>query len=129
MATIIQSDHILRNADIIIPVPLFWCKYLKRGYNQAALLSAVISSECNIDSVDAMKRIKYTKTQTKLNEQARKANVSNAFAVESSQVEDQKVLLVDDVLTTGVTMNECARVLKEAGAKEVYSCVAAITPG
>lgn len=127
MATIIRSDHILRNADVLIPVPLFWYKRLRRGYNQAALLSAVISSECNISSVDAMKRIKYTKTQTKLSEEARRKNVFNAFSINSDRVENKNVILIDDVLTTGVTMNECARVLKEAGVKQVYSCVAAIT--
>lgn len=129
MASIIKSDHFLKDADIIVPVPLFWWKYLRRGYNQAALLSEEISQESGIKIADIMKRTKNTKTQTKLNEEARRKNVLNAFALKTNNVEDKTILLVDDVLTTGVTMNECARVLKQAGAKEVYSCVAAITPG
>jgi len=53
----------------------------------------------------------------------------NAFAVQLDGIRDSKIIIVDDVLTTGATMNECARVLKENGAAEVYSCVAAITSG
>ncbi|GAI01499.1 unnamed protein product [marine sediment metagenome] len=129
MASIIKSDHFLKNADIIVPVPLFWWKNLRRGYNQAALLSEIISQECDIKINDIMRRIKNTKTQTKLNEEKRRKNVLNAFALKSNGIKDKIVLLVDDVMTTGATINECARVLKNAGAKEVYSCVAAITPG
>ena len=129
MASIIKSDHFLKNADIIVPVPLFWWKNLRRGYNQAALLSEIISQECDIKINDIMRRIKNTKSQTKLDEQARRKNVLNAFALKSNGIKDKIVLLVDDVMTTGATINECARVLKNAGAKEVYSCVAAITPG
>ena len=129
MASIIKSDHFLKNADIIVPVPLFWWKNLRRGYNQAALLSEIISQECDIKINDIMRRIKNTKSQTKLDEQARRKNVLNAFALKSNRIKDKIVLLVDDVMTTGATINECARVLKNAGAKEVYSCVAAITPG
>jgi competence protein ComFC len=129
MATIIRSDHVLKDADMIVPIPLFWWKYLRRGYNQAALLSQIVSEECAIKIADIMRRIKHTKTQTRLDEEARRRNVRNAFAVKNGEIEDKTVLLIDDVLTTGATMNECARALKEAGAKEVYSCVAAITPG
>ncbi len=129
MASIIKSDHFLKDADMIVPIPLFWWKNLRRGYNQAALLSEIISQECNIQVNNIIKRIENTKSQTKLDEQARKKNVFNAFALKSNGIEDKTVLLVDDVITTGATINECARVLKDAGAKDVYSCVAAITPG
>ncbi len=129
MGTIIKSDYFLKDADTIVPVPLSWWKYLRRGYNQAALLSEIISQECNIKSADRLERIKNTKTQTKLDEEARRKNVLNAFNVKPDGIRDKTVLLIDDVITTGATMNECARVLKEAGAKDVYSCVAAITPG
>lgn len=128
MANIILADHQLRNAEKIIPVPLFWTKFLKRGYNQAALLAKTISSECDMEYADILKRIKDTKTQTRLSTEARRKNVYGAFMLKSGEVEGKNVLLVDDVMTTGATINECARVLKEAGAKEVYSCVAAITP-
>ena len=129
MASIIKFDHILKNVDIIIPVPLYWWKYLRRGYNQAALLSKIIAEECSVQVANTMQRIKNTKTQTRLNEEARRKNVLDAFTVKPDSINDKRVLLIDDVLTTGATMNECARILKEAGAKEVYSCVATITPG
>lgn len=129
MASIIKFDHILKNVDIIIPVPLYWWKYLRRGYNQAALLSKIIAEEGSAQVANIMQRIKNTKTQTRLNEEARRKNVFNAFTVKLDSINDKRVLLIDDVLTTGATMNECARILKEAGAKRVYSCVATITPG
>ena len=113
---------------MLVPIPLFWWKNLRRGYNQAALLSEIISQECNIQVNNIIKRIENTKSQTKLDEQARKKNVFDAFALKSNGIKDKAVLLIDDVITTGATINECARVLKDAGAKDVYSCVAAITP-
>jgi len=128
MANIILADHQLKKAEKIIPVPLFWTKFLKRGYNQAALLAKTISRECNMEYADILKRIKDTKTQTRLSTEARRKNVYGAFMLKSGEVEGKNVLLIDDVMTTGATINECARVLKQAGAKEVYSCVAAITP-
>jgi competence protein ComFC len=129
MAQVIVSDFFLKKSDVIVPVPLFWWKKLKRGYNQAALLAEVVGDECRIEVKHSLRRVKNTKTQTKLNEESRKENVSNAFEVNDGMIKDKIVLLIDDVLTTGATLNECARVLKEAGAKKVYSCVAAIAPG
>lgn len=129
MATLIRTDHVLKRADMIMPVPLFWWKKLRRGYNQAVLLTHVISQETNIKAQNTLSRIKNTKTQTRLTERERRNNVKNAFTVQANDIEDKRILLIDDVLTTGATIQECARVLKNAGAREVYSCVAAITPG
>ena len=110
-------------------MPLFWWKRLRRGYNQAKLLADVVGDECGIEVKHILRRVKNTRTQTKLDEESRKKNVSNAFEVNNGKIKDKIVLLIDDVLTTGTTVNECARVLKEAGAKKVYSCVASIAPG
>jgi competence protein ComFC len=129
MAQVIISDFFLKQSDVIVPVPLFWWKRLKRGYNQAQLLAAVVGDECGIEVNPMLRRVKNTRTQTKLDEELRKKNVSNAFEVNDGSVKDKIVLVIDDVLTTGATVNECARVLKNAGAKKVYSCVAAIAPG
>ena len=129
MASVIKADFYLKDAQLIVPVPLFWWKKLRRGYNQAQILADVISQECGIETKNVLRRTKNTKSQTKLSEAARRENVSNAFSLRENSVKDKIILLVDDVLTTGATINECARVLKEAGAKAVYSCVAAITPG
>ncbi|MGB3340827.1 MAG: ComF family protein [bacterium] len=129
MANLIRTDYYMKKADMIVPVPLFWWKYLKRGYNQAALLADAICSENSLENIEVLKRIKNTRSQTKLSDDARRKNILNAFQVKQNGVEGKRVILIDDVMTTGATMNECARVLKEAGAKEVYSCVAAITLG
>jgi competence protein ComFC len=129
LAGLVLSDHILATADAITPVPLYWWKRLRRGYDQAYLLACIMSRETGIAQRSILKRTKNTRTQTRLDEQKRKQNVQNAFTVCKNSIKDKKVILVDDVLTTGATMNECARVLKENGAREVYSCVAAITPG
>lgn len=128
MAGIVKSDHILSQADVLTPIPLFWWKKLRRGYNQSEILADVISRETGIMRRDLLKRIRNTRTQTRLSDEQRTKNVLNSFAVCGNDVENKKVLLVDDVLTTGATMKECARVLKEAGAAQVFSCVAAITP-
>lgn len=128
MANIVKFDFFLKQVDIIVPIPLFWWKQLWRGYNQALLLAREISEICNIRTADVLTRTKNTKTQTRLDEQERRENVRNAFTLKSSDVKHKKILLVDDVLTTGATMDECARVLKDAGAEKVYSLVAAITP-
>jgi competence protein ComFC len=129
MANVILSDFFLKKSDVIAPVPLFWWKRLRRGYNQSQLLADVVGSECGIGVKRLLRRVKNTKTQTALNEESRKENVSNAFEVNDGNIKDKIVLLIDDVLTTGATVNECARVLKHAGAKKVYACVAAIAPG
>ena len=128
MSGLVLNDHILATADVITPVPLYWWKRLRRGYDQAYLLARIMSQETLINQHGLLKRIKNTRTQTRLDEQQRQQNVRNAFIVNRDGFEDKKVILVDDVFTTGATMNECARVLKEAGAAAVYSCVAAITP-
>lgn len=129
MADIVRFDFFLKQADLIVPVPLFWWKQLWRGYNQALLLAREISEICNIRTADVLTRVKNTKTQTRLDEHERRKNVRNAFTLKSGEVRHKRILLVDDVLTTGATVDECARVLKEAGAENVYSLVAAITPG
>jgi ComF family protein len=128
MALIILNDNVLYHADMIVPVPLFWLKRLKRGYNQSSLLCGVISENTGLPTITALKRTRYTRTQTKLSDKARKTNIKNAFSIACGCIKDKKVILVDDVMTTGATMNECARILKQAGATAVYSCVAAITP-
>ncbi|OGC42041.1 hypothetical protein A2Y85_07760 [candidate division WOR-3 bacterium RBG_13_43_14] len=129
LSLIVRSDHALKQSDLIVPVPLHWWKQIKRGYNQAFLIAREISQECNIDIADILRRTRNTRTQTRFDPDQRRSNVENAFALKKYDIKDRKILLIDDVMTTGATINECARVLIEAGAKSVCSCVAAITPG
>lgn len=127
MANILVSDFYLKQAEFLIPVPLFWWKKFCRGYNQADLLAEIIGTETKIEVLNALRRIKNTKTQTKLKQEKRRENVKDAFVV-TKDIRNKKVILIDDVMTTGATIKECARMLKESGAKEVYSLVSAITP-
>ncbi len=129
MAGILNTDYFLKQVDFIVPVPLHWWKQLRRNYNQTQLLAEVAYRETKIPIVNALKRVKYTKTQTRLDHKKRQENVRNAFALNKGvDVKNKKILVVDDVMTTSATIKECARVLKEAKVEKVYSLVAAITP-
>lgn len=129
MAGVLKNDFYLRNADFLTPVPLFWWKHLRRGYNQAELLSKIISLESSIPILDCLVRTKNTRTQTRLDHKKRKENVKGAFKLKKGiTLRDKKIIIIDDVMTSGATIKECAKVLKDAGAKEIYSLVAAITP-
>jgi len=98
-----------RRFNIIIPVPLHPARERQRGFNQAAL-----------------ERIRYTTTQTAFDRAERMENLHGAFRLrKNADVRDLHVLLIDDVLTTGSTLSECARVLKEAGARSVHAATAA----
>lgn len=107
--------------DIIIPVPLHYTRLLKRKYNQSALLAKEISKLSNIP-VDYTSLIKYRKTrpQVEFSGQERIKNVKNAFSIKNPEkIKGKRIVLIDDVQTTGSTLRECAKVLKKAGAKSV----------
>jgi ComF family protein len=128
MALTIQSDTWLKRADCIVPVPMHWIKRLRRGYNQSLLLARVTAKNTGIALSPVLRRVRHTRSQTRLNDARRRENVTGAFALAHHEVAGKRVVLIDDVMTTGATANECARVLKQAGAEKVYTCVAAITP-
>lgn len=104
--------------DLIVPVPLHIKRLRERGFNQAYLLIRRWAKEEGI-SFDGLtlSRSRWTEPQTTLSRKERQKNIKGAFFVEHPErVEGRKILLVDDVYTTGATVNECARVLTEAGA-------------
>ncbi len=109
------------NDYLIIPVPLHKRKYNWRGYNQSELVAQKISKYLNIGlAKNYLIKEKSTRDQVELKKDERLKNLDGAFKCSGSEsISGRKILLVDDVYTTGTTMNECARVLKEAGAKEV----------
>jgi competence protein ComFC len=112
--------------DIIIPVPLHATRQRERGFNQASLLAASLSAQTSIPSKPVLERVRYTTTQTALDRSERMENLHNAFRLrKNANVRGLRVLLIDDVLTTGSTLSECARVLKRAGALSVHAATAA----
>jgi len=111
------------DADAIIPVPLHWRRHWARRFNQSALLAEAIAKACGVPVVfGALKRVKATPQQVGLSQSARALNVQGAFRVSPSgkaAVEGRRLILVDDVITTGATVDACARVLLRAGAAHV----------
>jgi predicted amidophosphoribosyltransferase len=98
-------------------VPLHKKRRAGRGFDQAEVLARRVAHQLNVPHIPALRRIRNTKTQTKLSEPQRRENIRGAFVLAAGV--SGNVLLIDDVLTTGATSAECARVLKEAGAENV----------
>ena len=122
------DDERLRDIsfDLIVPVPLHPARQRERGFNQAGLLAESLSAETSMPSKPVLERIRYTTTQTALDRSERMENLHNAFRLrKNADVRGLRVLLIDDVLTTGSTLSECARVLKRAGAISVHAATAA----
>ncbi len=115
-----------RRFDVIIPVPLHPARERERGFNQAALLAELLRSNMSIQMNPMLERTRYTTTQTAFDRAERMENLHGAFRLrKSADVRKLHVLLIDDVLTTGSTLSECARVLKKAGAISVHAATAA----
>lgn len=112
--------------DIIVPVPLHPARERQRGFNQAQLLVEILSAHMSILQTSILQRVRFTTTQTAFDRAERMENLRNAFRLRrGANVQGLRVLLVDDVLTTGSTLNECARVLKNAGALSIFAATAA----
>ena len=125
----VAGQDLVGDARCAIPVPLHAWRRVRRGFNQAADLARVL----DVPVVHALWRSRATRPQTGLTASARRRNVRGAFRMSpllrrrtiDSYIADQVVILVDDVWTTGATLDECARVLKEAGAREVRALTVA----
>jgi ComF family protein len=118
----VHGADVLDGADLAVPVPLHRIRFLRRGFNQAADLARHLGVPCQ----GALRRIRATPSQTDLPAARRHANVRDAFAVRRrAALAGRCVVLVDDVSTTGATLEACARVLRQAGAREVRALTAA----
>lgn len=107
--------------DYLVPVPVHKSKYRERGYNQAEILAQLISKELNIPvGKDFLIRIKKTEAQKNLDPNLRERNLKDAFRAGLIPQDVVRVLLVDDIYTTGSTAEVCSEVLMEAGVREVY---------
>jgi len=120
------------NDFLLVPVPLHKKKFFKRGYNQSELIAVEIFNFLNSNyknvsmSPNLLLKKKSTKDQATLNKKTRINNLKSVFICRSPDiVKNKKILLIDDVYTTGTTMNECAKVLKQAGAERVVGLVIA----
>jgi ComF family protein len=117
------GHELLQDCDLIVPVPLNRWRLLRRRFNQAALLAAELEKLTGIASDPlALTRLKRTPSQVGLTNDQRRRNMAGAFAVipgRAQALEGSHVLLVDDVITTGATIEACARALKRAGAARV----------
>jgi ComF family protein len=107
--------------DAIVPVPLHWLRYLRRGFNQSELLARALSERTGLPVISgAVRRIRATPRQALLDHDGRRRNVRGAFRVTRPEaIEGRRLLLLDDVLTTGATLNACTHTLIQAGAAHV----------
>ncbi|MDP1736660.1 MAG: ComF family protein [Caulobacter sp.] len=128
-----SARELLDEAEVIVPVPLHRWRLLSRRYNQAAEMARPLGRLAGVPVLpDALARVRQTETQGGKSAGGRRRNVAGAFAVpagRTGQVRGRRVLLVDDVLTTGATAHACARALKAAGATAVGLAVIAKVRG
>lgn len=123
-----MDDERLRNVDFdgLVPVPLHPRRLREREFNQSALLASALSKASDIPVREVLGRVRYTTTQTQLDRRGRRQNLRDAFVVrKNADVTDLTLLLVDDVLTTGSTLDACAAALLAGGASSVYALTVA----
>lgn len=117
----------LKKYDIIMPVPMYIKKKNQRGYNQAELIAKCLANKIGIKQYedDILLKVLDTKKQSSLNKQERMQNLIGAYKIQKTEtIQNKSILLVDDILTTGSTANECCKMLKQIGAKNI--CVLTI---
>lgn len=118
-----------RRISLLVPIPLHPRRMRKRGFNQAEIIAKILSENTGI-RMDAkvLRRVKATRAQKELGEKGRKLNIRGAFK-EQKCVEGENIVLIDDIYTTGSTLDEAAKVLKRAGAENVYFLTVSIGQG
>jgi ComF family protein len=120
MVTCLLEQHWL--LDLVVPVPLGVARLAERGYNQAALLAKPIALACHLHySTKTLHRIRETRSQVGLSLEERWVNVKNSFSADPFLLEGKNVLVVDDVATSGATLNACAAALRSAGVAQVFA--------
>lgn len=123
---LVDKRILVRPYDFLVPVPLHPTRKRERGFNQAEAIASLLSKRTGKPVASALRRTRYTTTQTRLDRAERMENLRGAFQVrQPSLVRDRHLILVDDVFTTGSTIEECARVLHEAGAASLRALTVA----
>lgn len=130
LAQLIYHTVELPSIDIITATPLHREREKSRGFNQSELVAQQLSQLLNVSYVQQLERIKFTTPQAEISDyQKRRENVYGHFSLKKNfdikEIQNKKILIIDDVCTTGSTLNECARVLTQAGAASVYGCTVA----
>ena len=122
MLKTIEEKNMLKDIDLIMYMPLHRRKEAKRGYNQAELLANHIGKELNIEvSHNNLVKIRYTRDQNKLNRLERINNLKGSIRVKDrEEIQDKRILLIDDIITTGTSMDKCGEELIKNEAREVY---------
>lgn len=116
--------------DMVMPVPLSRSRFAERGYNQASLLGRPLAMAVNLDyDTSIIRKIRETPSQVSLPLDKRLKNLDNAFLADESKVSGRSIMIVDDVVTSGATMEACAKALFFAGASDVYGIALARTRG
>lgn len=115
------QDHLAGRYDLVCWVPVSAWRRWRRGYDQSRLLAIQTAAHLGVEAVDALRKVKHNRPQSSIRDSARRrANVLGAYRVKNpALVRDKRVLLIDDVVTTGSTLSECARTLRMAGARDV----------
>lgn len=116
-----KVSEVLKKYDIVISVPVSRRRKMERGYNQSELIAKDICKKLNKKySRDILIKTKNTTAQSTLNKEQRKENAKGVYEIrKQDKIKGKKVLLIDDIYTTGSTVNECSRALKQANPKEI----------
>jgi ComF family protein len=112
--------------EVLVPVPLHRRRLRERGYNQSYLLALRLGASVGVPVVgDALRRVRHTASQTRLGMRERRENVANAFSCAGDRLRNKRVALIDDVCTTGATIESCGAALKAGGARSVWALTVA----
>jgi ComF family protein len=127
LTSLLMTDSVLKQADLLAPIPLHPARLRERGYNQSELLARRVAQLTGIPVTSVLRRVKNTKTQARIMDaKKRRDNLKGAFAVTDTEaLKDKQVLLIDDVTTTGATLDVAARAVLDAGARRVCALVVA----
>jgi len=118
----LYKNYFLKENFILLPIPLTLRKKAERGFNQAEIIASTLSLQLNLPlDLKILKKIKNTKSQSLLSLKERRENIKNSFKVDPSKVKGRSFILVDDLITSGSTINEAAKILKKAGAYKIWA--------
>lgn len=129
MADAVKREYASIDFDAVTYVPLTKKRLRKRGFNQSELLAKEISKLLDVPCINGLSKIRETKSQQGRSKAERATNVKDAFEIANYDVKNKIILLVDDVKTTGSTLNECAKVLKKHKADKVFAVTIAVAKG